>query len=229
MDDQTAGADRVVSGATVVCCVRNPAWVIDSIEPLIRHNAFEPSGIFNYEPEAPSIHGRRARRTGMVGFAWNALREAVYGGHADRLFLVRYESLTANPLGALAAIYNFIGEPLYAHDPEQYRTRLRGDGIRRAGSARPGCMRLVPAVQRPVAADDPAARSVRPLRGRRVLAGPGQIADDGACRLTARAVAAARDGCKEAKLAVGTGGSENRKMGPGAGIQNCGTIRVLDP
>jgi sulfotransferase len=54
----------------------------------------------------------------MVGFAWNALREAVYGPQADRLLLVRYESLTADPLGTLTAIYDAIGEPWFAHDPE---------------------------------------------------------------------------------------------------------------
>ena len=49
---------------------------------------------------------------------WNALREGVYGPQADRLVLVRYESLTTNPEGTLAAIYDAIGEPLFAHDPE---------------------------------------------------------------------------------------------------------------
>ena len=53
----------------------------------------------------------------MVGFALNALREAVYGPQAGRLLLVRYETLVANPLGALAAIYGFLGEALYPHDP----------------------------------------------------------------------------------------------------------------
>jgi sulfotransferase len=41
----------------------------------------------------------------------------VYGECADRLLLVRYESLVADPLKTLAGIYNFIGEPLYTHDP----------------------------------------------------------------------------------------------------------------
>ena len=100
--------------------MRNPAWVIDSIENLIRRNAFELSGIFSYEPGG-TVYSRvegLAGPTGMVGFALNALREAVYGEHGDRLLLVRYESLTANPRGTLAAIYDFIGEPLYTHDPE---------------------------------------------------------------------------------------------------------------
>ena len=53
----------------------------------------------------------------MYGFALNALREAAYGLQWDRLLLVRYERLAANPLGALAAIYDFVGEDLYPHDP----------------------------------------------------------------------------------------------------------------
>jgi sulfotransferase len=110
---------RLFPDAKVICCVRNPAWVIDSIEQLIRRNAFELSGIFSYEPGG-TVYSRvegLAGANGMVGFALNALREAVYGEHADRLLLVRYESMTANPLGTLAAIYDFIGEPLFTHDP----------------------------------------------------------------------------------------------------------------
>src|SRR6266566_8956943 len=105
--------------AKVICCVRNPAWVIDSIESLIRRNRYEVSGIFNFDPTG-TVYSRvegLSGPSGMVGFAYQALREAVYGECADRLLLVRYESLTANPLGTLAAIYNFIGEALHTHDP----------------------------------------------------------------------------------------------------------------
>ena len=48
----------------------------------------------------------------MHGIAFNALREAVYGPQSDRLLLVRYESLAANPLSTLAAIYDSVGEQL---------------------------------------------------------------------------------------------------------------------
>ena len=83
---------------------------------------------------------------GMLGFAWNALREAVYGEHADHPLLVRYETLTANPLGTLAAIYDFIGEPLFTHDTEhtepdyeamEFDIRLRTPGLHAVGSAVP--------------------------------------------------------------------------------------------
>jgi sulfotransferase len=34
--------------ARMVCCVRNPASILDSVESLVRRNAYELSGIFNY-------------------------------------------------------------------------------------------------------------------------------------------------------------------------------------
>lgn len=110
---------RLFPDAKMICCVRNPAWIMDSVESLIRRNAFELSGIFNFEPGG-TVYERidgLGSGNGMVGFAMHALREAIYGEHADRLLLVRYETLTANPLGALAAMYAFIGEPLFTHDP----------------------------------------------------------------------------------------------------------------
>ena len=35
--------------AKVICCVRNPAMILDSVESLIRRNAYELSGIFNFD------------------------------------------------------------------------------------------------------------------------------------------------------------------------------------
>jgi sulfotransferase len=105
--------------AKVICCVRNPAWILDSVESLIRRNAFELSGIFSYD-SGGTVYSRvegLASAAGMFGFAYNALREAVYGDQSDRLLIVRYESLVANPLGRLAAIYGFIDEDLHPHDP----------------------------------------------------------------------------------------------------------------
>ncbi len=138
--------------AKVICCVRNLSWIMDSMESLVRRNAFELSGIFNFDP-AGTVYSRLeglGGPAGMVGFAYNALREAVYGEHADKLLLVRYESLTTNPLGTIAAIYNFIGEPLYAHDPEhiapcydmiEFDARLGTPGLHAVGSAVRPCAR----------------------------------------------------------------------------------------
>jgi sulfotransferase len=126
--------------------LRNPAWIIDSIERLTRRNRFEPSKIFNFDPGG-TVYSRAeglSGGAGMLGFALHALREAVYGEHGDRLLLVRYETMTANPLGTLAAIYGVIGEPLFTHNAEriepdyeamEFDARLGAPGLHAVGSA----------------------------------------------------------------------------------------------
>jgi Sulfotransferase family len=99
--------------AKVICCVRNPAWILDSVESLIRRNAFELSGIFSYE-SGGTVYSRvegLASAAGMFGFAYNALREAIYGEQSDRLLIVRYESLVTNLLGTLGAIWISVPNP----------------------------------------------------------------------------------------------------------------------
>ena len=110
---------RLYPRAKVICCVRNPAWIVDSVESLIRRNAYDLSGIFGFEAGG-TVYSRAEGLTGgngMLGFAMNALREAVYGPHADRLLLVRYDTLVADPLGTLRAVHDFIGAEMGAHDP----------------------------------------------------------------------------------------------------------------
>ena len=104
--------------AKVIACVRHVPWIIDSIEQLIRRNTFQPSAIFNYQPGG-TVYSRSeglANGDGMVGFAYNALKEAYYGEDTANLMLLQYETLVSDPSAALKAIYAFIGEPAFAHD-----------------------------------------------------------------------------------------------------------------
>lgn len=102
----------------VIACVRDVPWIVDSIERLVRQNAFQPSSIFNYAAGG-TVYTRAngiAGADGMLGYAYDALKEAFHGEHTDRLLLVQYETLTRDPVKALAAIYDFLGEPAFAHD-----------------------------------------------------------------------------------------------------------------
>jgi sulfotransferase len=102
----------------VIACVRHVPWVLDSIERLIRRNKLEPSKIFNFEPGG-TVYSRvegLGAGSGMVGFAWNALREGFYGEEAKRMMLLTYETLTTDPSRAIDAVYDFIGEPRFGHD-----------------------------------------------------------------------------------------------------------------
>lgn len=108
--------------AKVICCVRNPAWVLDSVETLIRRNALDVSRIFNNEAERMTVFSRAealAGRSRMIGFALAALKEAYYSQEAGSLLLVDYNLLAARPAETLQLIYRFIGEPWFAgHDFE---------------------------------------------------------------------------------------------------------------
>ncbi|ULU23445.1 sulfotransferase family protein [Dyella terrae] len=105
----------------VIACVRHVSWVIDSIEQLIRKNAFQPSSIFNYQPGG-TVYSRSegvANGDGMVGFAYNALKEAYYGEDSENLMLLQYETLVGDPARAIQAVYDFIEEPTFTHDFER--------------------------------------------------------------------------------------------------------------
>jgi sulfotransferase len=109
---------KLFPDSKVICCVRHVPWIIDSIERLIRENAFELSGIFGFE-SLNTVYtrvNRLAASDGLVGFAIDALREAFWGEHASRLILVGYEALVKSPENTLRQLYDFLGEPWFGHD-----------------------------------------------------------------------------------------------------------------
>lgn len=108
--------------ARVICCVRNPAWIMDSIERLVRTNAFEPSRLFATPEERATVFSRveaLAHRDRLVGFAWSALKEAYYGEHSASLLLLEYDILCQRPREVMRLIYEFLGEPWHEHDFER--------------------------------------------------------------------------------------------------------------
>lgn len=105
--------------AKVIACVRNVAWVMDSIERLYRANPYENTKLFNDENERSTVFSRvetLAQRNRLVGYAWSALKEAYYGEHARSLLLIEYELLSQAPEKCLRLVYDFIGEPWFEHD-----------------------------------------------------------------------------------------------------------------
>lgn len=104
--------------AKVIACVRDMRWIIDSIERLIQNNSLQPSSIFNFTVGG-TVYSRAeglANGDGMVGYAYNALKQAYFGPCAHKMMLVRYESLVNTPESVLTAIYEFIGEEPFQHD-----------------------------------------------------------------------------------------------------------------
>ncbi len=105
--------------AKLICTVRDVAWVLDSLERQYRANAFENTRLFNSPAERATVYTRLEALAGanrLVGFSWQALREACFGDHADRLVIVDCDLLTSHPADVIKLLYEFLGEPLYPHD-----------------------------------------------------------------------------------------------------------------
>ena len=107
--------------AKVIACVRNVAWVMDSLERVYRANPYENTKLFNDDAERNTVYSRvdtLAQRNRLVGFAYAALKEAYYGEQAGSLLLVDYDLLSQAPERVLRLVYEFIGEPWFEHDYE---------------------------------------------------------------------------------------------------------------
>ncbi len=136
---RVAAVRKLFPDSKMICCVRNPAWVMDSVERLIRKNAFDVSRIFNNAQERSTVYTRADALLNphrMIGFAWSALKEAYYSELSDMLLLVDYDLLASRPGEVLPLIYKFIGEEAFEHDfdnveyeAEDFDTQLLAKGL----------------------------------------------------------------------------------------------------
>lgn len=116
-----AALHKLYPEAKVICLVRNPAWIMDSVERLVRKNAFDVSRIFTNAQERATVFSRAdalLNPNRMIGFAWSALKEAYYSDLSQIMLLVDYELLAARPAEVLPLIYQFIEEEPFQHDFE---------------------------------------------------------------------------------------------------------------
>lgn len=112
---------RLFPDAKILCTVRNVAWIMDSIERLVRKNSLQPSRLFNGAAESDTVYHRveaLAGRDRFVGFSYYALKEAFYSPEARHLLIIDYDLLAQSPAKVLPLVYDFLGEPAYAHDFE---------------------------------------------------------------------------------------------------------------
>lgn len=104
--------------AKVLMCVRDIGWVLDSFETLQRKNPFTFTSMFSPEENA-NVYTRCEALLNpgrVLGFANNAVKQALFSEHRKSIMVIEYDSLARDPASMLRAIYNFIGEPFYQHD-----------------------------------------------------------------------------------------------------------------
>lgn len=103
----------------VIACVRNVAWIMDSIERLYRANPYENTRLFSNDAERSTVYSRLetlASRSRLVGLAWSGLKEAFYSEQGHAMLVLDYDILAQRPREVVELIYGFLGEPAFAHD-----------------------------------------------------------------------------------------------------------------
>ena len=131
---------RLFPDCKVICCVRHVPWIIDSVERLIRGNPLELSKIFDLD-QGGTVYSRAdgmMGASGMVGFALNAMKQAMHGAQASRMMLLPYDTLARDPAAAMEAVYAFTGLPFFQHEFEaisfetaEFDARLGTPGLHR--------------------------------------------------------------------------------------------------
>ena len=124
--------------ARVIACVRNVAWVMDSIERLYRKNPYENTALFGNDAERSTVFTRTetlAQRNRLVGLAYSGLKEAYYSEQGRAMLVVDYDLLVQRPAHVIPLIYQFLGEEPYRHDFEnlQFDTPDYDEGLGLAG------------------------------------------------------------------------------------------------
>jgi sulfotransferase len=106
--------------ARVICMLRSPAWILDSIERLVQNNPYQASKMFGQDGWQ-NVYTRvdAVFKGSFLGQSLNGLRQAWFGEHASRLIGVRYDSLAEHPSQVIARLYELLGESPFEHDFEQ--------------------------------------------------------------------------------------------------------------
>ncbi len=84
---------------------------MDSIERLALKNSFDVSRLFNKPTERATVYTRTetlSQGGRLVGFAYNALKEAFYSEYSSRLLLVDCDLLAQKQAQVLHLIYKFL-------------------------------------------------------------------------------------------------------------------------
>lgn len=104
--------------AWVLCCVRSPIAIIDSLERLLRTHPLTLSTMIGLDANT-NVFDRVKRYmdpVGLVGYAWRSVQEAYYGPNRDRLLMVNYDDLARFPDKLLAEIHEKLELPRFEYD-----------------------------------------------------------------------------------------------------------------
>jgi sulfotransferase len=116
---QLALVASIAPSTRVICCLRNPAWILDSMERMVQANPLVASRVFGHDLGTVYSRVELMATKHFLAPALNGLRQAWFSESASRLIAVRYDSLVSNPAHVLGEIYMHLGERAFTHDFER--------------------------------------------------------------------------------------------------------------
>lgn len=102
----------------VICCIRSIPWILDSFEQLFAKNPYDVPLMFP-PGHGTSVYSRTSyllQQDAFIGFAYNGVKQALFGPAKQNMLIIQYDQLAKNPKGIIKRLYDFIGEPWYEHD-----------------------------------------------------------------------------------------------------------------
>jgi len=108
--------------ARIICCVRSPAWVLDSLEQFVQRNPFIVPNIFG-NTAWHNVYLRASvvmPPTGLVGSSLQAFCQAYFGPYRDRLIVIPYESLVRRSSDIFGRLYDMLQLEPFPHDLENF-------------------------------------------------------------------------------------------------------------
>jgi sulfotransferase len=109
--------------STVFCLVRNYTEIANSFEWLYNRHPTNATSVYGYEV-GWNVYDRvnsLIDQNGVIGYASNALREAVFGPFNRQICLIYYHALARDPFGVMDQVYARLGVPLYNHNFDDVR------------------------------------------------------------------------------------------------------------
>ncbi|WP_242621980.1 sulfotransferase [Komagataeibacter xylinus] len=110
--------DYIDPNSKVICCVRDPVWIINSFERIIQSDPLLGSHLIPIEYRG-TLHERveaLLSNGGAFGYCWKAIREAFYSKFSRKLIIVDYDTLTKRPKETLIRLESILGIKHHVYD-----------------------------------------------------------------------------------------------------------------
>jgi sulfotransferase len=110
---------ELFAGVKVICCLRSPAWILDSIERRIQAIPFARTKLFPADTaENVYLRSEYTLKKGLLALPMQSLRQAWFGEHAQRGAAPATSHWSRSPRPFFGRLYELLGFAPFPHDFE---------------------------------------------------------------------------------------------------------------